>query len=704
MDPEWALYVREIAGRAGIRTGRALATLLSAYLMEDDFGEKLRLRKDIELMLAPRLAWSLFSEKPVLGAPSREEAAGELVLGRVAQGDRILHPFGLSMEELNQHVLIVARSGHGKTVLIMRILIELMRIGIPWLAFDFKRDCRHLLRLFPEIIVIRWEDLKFNPLAPPPGVPLRRWKQTFADVFSHCFGFFHGSRNFLLEFLDKVYAERGENATLHDLYEAVARAQISTRRKQEYYDVVLNRLYSTTSNLGDTVKCRRGFAIESLLERYVVIELDGLGRDEQNLIIESFLAWIYAYRMAQGHRGRLRHVLVFDEAKRVFDAGKEWRQSTTELGVAPIDVITDEIRDLGEALIVSDQEPSKLTHSIKANTYTKLAGSLGHGVDIGDIAEAMDLSDVERNVIPRLERGEWLVKLSGRYTRPFIMRSENLQLEKDVTDEEVRERFRHFLPELLPDREAKARAKKARPAIPELSGDAENLMLDVCAHPYRSLSGRRKALRISWRRFEAAKQELMEQGLVGEVEVTLGGRRLRFLVPSTKGLEYLRARGADTGLWDFVGRVGFEHRLLQVLTACRLRDAGYDATIEARVNGKRIDVLAEKDGRKLGVEIALNPVISVDALSSAIEELDGLIVACKDAGVLRAIGNRLGSGLPESALRKVRLELVSNYLDSLWRNFRGGDRGDRSFAGEGRDFASFRRRRAGDGLKEAKGG
>ena len=154
MDPEWALYVREIAGRAGIRTGRALATLLSACLMEDDFREKLRLRRDIELILAPRLAWSLFSEKPVLGVPSREEAAGELVLGRVAQGDRILHPFGLSIEELNQHVLIVARSGHGKTVLIMRILTELIGLGIPWLAFDFKRDYRHLLRLFPEIIVI----------------------------------------------------------------------------------------------------------------------------------------------------------------------------------------------------------------------------------------------------------------------------------------------------------------------------------------------------------------------------------------------------------------------------------------------------------------------------------------------------------------------------------------------------------------------
>ncbi len=52
MDLEWALYVRESAGRAGIRTGRALATLLSACLMEDDFREKLRLRRDIELMLA----------------------------------------------------------------------------------------------------------------------------------------------------------------------------------------------------------------------------------------------------------------------------------------------------------------------------------------------------------------------------------------------------------------------------------------------------------------------------------------------------------------------------------------------------------------------------------------------------------------------------------------------------------------------------
>jgi len=112
------------------------------------------------------------------------------------------------------------------------------------------------------------------------------------------------------------------------------------------------------------------------------------------------------------------------------------------MGIAPIDVITDEIRDLGEALLVSDQEPSKLTHSIKANTYTKITGFLGHGGDVEDIAEAMNLNEEERDAIANLERGELFVKLAGRYTKPFMIRSEDFPLKKDVTDEELEMRIK----------------------------------------------------------------------------------------------------------------------------------------------------------------------------------------------------------------------------------------------------------------------
>jgi len=45
-------------------------------------------------------------------------------------------------------------------------------------------------------------------------------------------------------------------------------------------------------------------------------------------------------------------------------------------------LVCDEIRDFGEGIIASDQEPTKLSNSLKANTYTKITGFLGNGKDI----------------------------------------------------------------------------------------------------------------------------------------------------------------------------------------------------------------------------------------------------------------------------------------------------------------------------------
>ncbi len=685
-DLEWILAVKEISGKAN---GLSIVDdLLKLYLVEDNFREKLKLRRDIQQILSFHTTRFLFSKKPILNVPSQEEANGEIVLGKILQENE-LYNFGLLEEELNQHMLIIARSGHGKTVLIMRILVELIKRNIPWLSFDFKRDYRHLIREYP-IWVIRWEDLRFSPLTPPPDVSLHKWKQIFADVFSHCFGFFHGSRNFLLEFLDVLYRRKGERATLTELYDLMSSVQINTRKRQEYFDVVLNRLYSVISNLGEVINCERGFRIEKLLDHFVVIELDGLGRDEQNLLIELFLAWIYAYRLSQGHRGELKHVLIFDEAKRVFDVNKEYKQSTTELGVAPIDIITDEIRDFGEALIIADQEPSKLTHSIKANTYTKITGNLGHGRDINDVAEAMDLSSDERNVIPKLERGEWIVKLSGRFTKPFMIKSANLSIKKDVTDEEVRKRFKSIVSELGDVLKPEDREEIE---LPEISEDAMNLIIDVCYHPFRSLSNRCRSLELSWRRFERARDEIVENSLAEEVSITLGGKRLKFLVLTELGIELLRSLGHDTGLWRFAGRTGFEHKLFQVLIAYRLREVGYDVFMERDVNGKRLDILAIGE-KRIGVEIVITPNMNAGLLNSCLNELDELVIACKDSDILKIVKKTISSSVSENTIAKIRFVTLDSYLNSF--NNDRGDCGDHLPAEKTVNPFSFSRRRYGD--------
>jgi len=622
---EWAVRTAELAERLGLLRLKDASRLMAAYLLEDDDGRR-SLREDLDAVLGVG-APLMLSEKPVLAVPEPERSRGEIVLGRVCRAGVPLWEFGISREELNQHVLITARSGAGKTTLIMRIMLQLVELGVPFTALDFKRDYRHLVRLCPELLVVRWSDLRVNPLEPPPGVPFPEWRQQFLNVFGHVHGIWHGSTQYLLEAVDRAYEERGGVPRLSDVYRVVAASAERTRKLQEYASVVQTRLYGVISKLGPVFDSERTETdVEALLGLPVVLELDGLGRDEANLLALWLFYWIYAYRRARGERGRLLHVLIVDEAKRIFTASEQYSQTTSEYsGVPPADLICDEIRDFGEAIIAADQEPTKLSSSLKANTYVKLTGFLGSGRDVADVAEAMNLDDYGREAVSRLERGEWLVKLAGRYTKPFIVRSEDLPVRKDVSDGELR---RLMGPRLR--RLRKLGSGRAEAGTPFLSRDAWRLLLDVCAHPFCGLASRARRLGFSARRLERAKAELVGEGLVRQVDVPLRrGRPTAFLALTSRGVRFLEARGADVGLWRRVGRVGFEHALYQVLICVALRRLGWRARLEARVpGGRRVDVLAEKGGRLLGVEVELD----AEGLEGKLEcagRLDALYVATR---------------------------------------------------------------------------
>jgi len=86
-----------------------------------------------------------------------------------------------------------------------------------------------------------------------------------------------------------------------------------------------------------------------------------------------------------------------------------------------------QIREFGEAVIVIDQEPSKLSNSIKANTYAKITFALGNGVDIRDMATCMHLTEEEEAAIDLLITGHAVVSLKGRVQTPLHVRFKDKQ-------------------------------------------------------------------------------------------------------------------------------------------------------------------------------------------------------------------------------------------------------------------------------------
>jgi hypothetical protein len=580
-------------------------------------------------------------------------------------------------------MLIVARSGFGKTTLIIQIMRQLIENKIPFIVFDYKRDYRHLIRHFPELIVLSWRDLRINPLQPPPGVSFQEWKQQFLNIFGHVQAVWHGSTQYLLEAIDKACKEKKGLVTLEDVYKKIVEANETSRKMQEYASVVETRLYGLLSKLGETINNQRTLIdMERLLQLPVVIELDGLSRDEASILALWLFYWIYAYRKAKSIRGKLLHVLIIDEAKRIFTASEQYSQTTAEYsGIPPADLVCDEIRDFGEAIIASDQEPSKLSDSLKANTYTKITGFLGNGKDINDVAEAMDLSEDEKEAITKLERGEWLVKLAGRYVKPFTIRTKDFSLEKNVSDEELRQRMKPIIESLL-----KANREKVEKVEEvSLSKDCWKLLESISSHPFNGIVSRLKELAISVKRFERAKHELISKGLAEQLDIPLSKRRpTSFLVLTDKALQLLEAKGVDTSIWKHVGNVGFEHMLYQVLIRWQLKKLGYDAYIEVEIaKGRRIDVLAIKNGRKVGVEVELNANVDLKKKLDVIESLDELCVVTSKK-LFNEIKEKLGD-LPSN----VKLYSIDRFLE-VFGNLAGEEMGNNSSGEKQLRASSFR--------------
>ena len=80
-----------------------------------------------------------------------------------------------------------------------------------------------------------------------------------------------------------------------------------------------------------------------------------------------------------------------------------------------------QIREFGESVIVIDQEPSKLSDSIKANTYCKVTFHLGDGKDILDMSTCMQLTKEQSEFLGMLSVGCAVLSLSGRVFVPLFV-------------------------------------------------------------------------------------------------------------------------------------------------------------------------------------------------------------------------------------------------------------------------------------------
>jgi DNA helicase HerA-like ATPase len=363
-----------------------------------------------------------------LPPPAPEETNGEYQLGTIIYPDTPHSAFGLREDEFCKHIMITGMTGTGKTTATIQILRELRRHGKSFMVFDWQREYKKLKKSedFKEVTVLRVEreGFKFNPLIPPKGTDAREWTAKLVDVINHAYLGSYGTEYILRDLLIKAYKhtktlEGSEEYPTFKLVREYLKKNFFKGRMEWWNQTAIRILDNLTyeGGLGPVLNTEKKTNLKELLKEDIIIELDTLSNDDKKFLTEALILWIYEFRKNQGETEEFRHAIIIEEAHNILSKKKE----KTEGGETIMESTLRMIRKFGESIIVIDQEPSKLSESIKANTNTKITFTLGNGKDIEDISRSMELTREQEKYLDILKVGHAIIKVKGRIDKPVMV-------------------------------------------------------------------------------------------------------------------------------------------------------------------------------------------------------------------------------------------------------------------------------------------
>jgi hypothetical protein len=276
-------------------------------------------------------------------------------------------------------------------------------------------------------------------LIPPDKTDPGIWLVRLVDVIKHAFFLGEGVEYLLRRGIDYVYQDCGmyeqpaKYPLFSDVKDYVSKQQLKGRMSL-WKASTMRALASLTfpRGLGISLEHQGKLDTEQLLNRNIVMELDALSNSDKIFFTEALVLWIYEQRKNEGKREKFKHAIVIEEGHHILSGAKERREGEETI----IETSLRQIREFGESVIVIDQEPNKLSNSIKANTFCKITFNLGNGKDIEDMARCMMLDDEEKKYIDLLNIGQGIVKLKERVHKPMLVMFPVVKIEKGkVTDE-----------------------------------------------------------------------------------------------------------------------------------------------------------------------------------------------------------------------------------------------------------------------------
>ena len=639
------------------------AQKLHAVFIASNWEERRKLDETFDILLRNKLGKD-HQQRILLPAPSPDEVCGEYSLGQAIYPEQPYCDFGLREDEWIKHVLIAGMSGSGKTNLAFVILDQLQHQKKPFMVFDWKRNYRDLLQLerFKETVVFTvGKDIspfRFNPLIPPPGVDPREWLGKLIDVICHAFFTGHGVEYILRNKLDELFNKRGiyigsnKYPSFEEAYKELRRKSFRGRMMLWHHSAlrVLSDL-SFPGGLGNVVNCRKQIPIEQLLNHNVILELDALSDSDKTFLTEALLLWIYEYRKNRGKREEFKHAIIIEEGHHILSRIKEYKASSETI----IETSLRQIREFGESVIVLDQEPHKLSESIKANTSTKIIFTLGNGKDIQDTARCLTLDKEQQCYLDMLDVGQAIVKVKGRIKEPILIQFPLFKIQKGkIKDQELKRLIRDSsVNSGLIQPPIQDQSSSWPPSQTDILPPIERIMLaSIARNPFWGTTKRYRKLGLSDYEGNKAKESLIHKQLIRSVRVN----RLKLLELTDQGIATLEQQGVKIPNAKRYGSL--EHRYWLHKVKLWYQEKGYQ--VEEEKNG--VDLVASKGEERIAIEVETGKSDIRKNIINALRHYQKLVIVPTNP-TAQAITNQIISRLPQNQRELIEVTSAKHFVN-----------------------------------------